>query len=113
VLYDDSATADAWSLVADWKPEQRVEALEAVARDGLRARTAGTLVLDLARELVQIADDGLGRIAQRGETDADERHFLDPLRERIEDGRSLSDLVLEAWRASDGSAPRLLERIRY
>jgi glutamate--cysteine ligase len=113
VLYDDSATADAWSLVADWKPEQRVEALEAVARDGLRARTAGTLVLDLARELVQIADDGLGRIAQRSETDADERHFLDPLRERIEDGRSLSDLVLEAWRASDGSAPRLLERIRY
>ena len=70
-------------------------------------------MLELARDLVRIADDGLGRIAQRGETDADERHFLDPLRERIEDGRSLSDLVLDAWRASGGSGGRLLESIRY
>jgi len=113
VLYDDRATNDAWSLVADWKVEQRVEALEAVAREGLRARTAGVPVLDLARELVQIADAGLARIHERGETDSDERHFLDPLRERIEEGRSLSDWVLDVWRESDGSAKQLLERVRY
>jgi len=113
ILYDDSATAEAWLLVADWGPDQRLEMLEAVARDGLRARAAGTSVLELARELVRIADAGLGRIAQRGETDSDERHFLDPLRERIEDRRSLSAVVLDAWRESDGSSGQLLETIRY
>jgi glutamate--cysteine ligase len=113
VLYDDAATNDAWSLVADWKLDQRVEALGAVAREGLRARTAGTLVNDLARELVIIADEGLRRIAERGETDSDERNFLDPLRERVEEGRSLADLVLAEWRSSGGSAEQLLERVRY
>ena len=113
ILYDDTATADAWSLVADWKLEQRLEALEAVARDGLRARVESGPVLDLARALVEIADAGLQRIAEPGETEPDERSFLDPLRERIEDGRSLSDLVLDEWRTSGGSAERLLERVRY
>lgn len=113
ILYDDIATADAWSLVAGWKLEERIEALEAVARDGLRARVKNGPVLDLARDLVGVADEGLQRIAERGETDSDERSFLDPLRERIEDGRSLSDLVLDEWRASGGSAERLIECIRY
>ena len=113
VLYDDDATAAAWSLVADWTLEQRVDALAAVARDGLRARVAGVPVCELAKDLVGIAEAGLARIAERGETDSDERGFLDPLRQLLEDGRSLSDLVLEDWNASGGSAAQLLERVRY
>jgi glutamate--cysteine ligase len=113
ILYDDGATADAWSLVAKWTLEERVEGLAAVARDGLRARLAGAEALALARDLLEIADDGLRRIAERGETDGDERHFREPLRERVEEGRSLSDIVLQDWRASGGSAERLLERVRY
>lgn len=113
VLYDADATAAAWSLVAGWEIEQRIEALAAVARDGLRARIGGVPVLDLARELVSIASEGLRRIHESGATDGDERHFLDPLVERIEEGCSLSDLVLADWESSGGSPARLLERIRY
>ena len=113
VLYDAESTRDAWALVSDWGIEQRLEALTAVARDGLRARVAGGAVVELARELLQIADTGLRRIQERGETDADERSFLQPLWERVEEGRSLSDLVLEAWRAAGGSRKELLPRVRY
>lgn len=113
VLYDGQSTREAIALVSDWDTEQRLEALSAVARDGLRARVAGEAVVELARELLRIADAGLQRIHERGETESDERSFLQPLWERVEDGRSLSDLVLDAWRAASGSRGELLERFRY
>jgi len=113
VLYDDESTRAAWALVADWSMPRRTEMLSAVARDGLRASVEGEPVLELARELLRIADAGLGRIAQRGEVDADERSFLEPLWERVEAGRSLSDEVLQAWHASDGSHADWLAGVRY
>ena len=113
ILYDPQSTREAWGLVADWKIEQRRAALAAVAREGLRARVAGAPVIELARALLQIADAGLGRIAAREETDVDERGFLDPLWERVEDGRSPSDLVVEAWRSAAGSRHEFVSRVRY
>lgn len=113
LFYDAQAGADAWSLVSGWSLAQRDQALLEVARGGLQASVAGTPVLDLARELVRFSSEGLARIAERGETDADERNFLTPLLEMLEAGQSPSHFVLEAWRGSGGSGQRLLERVRY
>ena len=97
----------------DWTLAEREQALVEVARNGLRARVAGSEVHDLARELVRFSSEGLARIAERGETDADERHFLDPLVQTVESGKSPADFVLDAWRESGGSGERLLQRVRY
>lgn len=114
VLYDDDACAAAWRLVDALTLPER-EALQAdVARFGLAAEVDGRAVIDLARELVEISSEGLRRIALRGETDADERSFLDPLRELLARGKSPGEQILESWRGEwDGDMDRLLQASRY
>ncbi len=114
VLYDDDACAAAWRLVADYSREEREAAQEAVARDGLAARVAGRPVLDLARELVDIASAGLRAIAEPAGSAPDERAFLDPLQEQIALGRSPGEAVLEHWRGEWQASPaRLIDYARY
>ena len=113
ILYDDRALAEAWALVEGWSLAERDAALTAVARDGLRARIAGVAVHELASELVRISSDGLARIAERGEPDADERSFLAPLLETLASGQSPAHALLDVWREVGHSRARLLERVRY
>lgn len=113
VLYDPESLRDAWSLVSGFALEQRERALVDVSREGLRARIGGTPALELARALVDIAEAGLDRIARRGETDGDERHFLEPLRAAIAAGKSPAHELLDVWRSVGEQPARLLERARY
>ena len=49
-----------------------------------------------------------------GESQADERSFLDPLLEHLDRGASPGELVLEAWRNEwRGDPARLIEHVRY
>ncbi len=71
--------------------------IEAVARSGLAAEVAGGPVLDLARELADIATQGLRRIGHAGEVDSDESIYVDPVHEVIARGKSPGQVVLEQW----------------
>jgi len=114
ILYDAESLSAAWSLVGGWGLDVREQALASVARDGLLAEIGGRKVLDLARELVAISAQGLRRIAERGETDRDERHFLEPLESQLELGRSPAQVLVEAWRGEWERDPRrLIEHARY
>ena len=112
LLYDAAACAAAWQLVAGWSLAEREAALPAVARRGLAADVAGRPVLELARELVEISDAGLGRLSD--ESSPDERPFLDALRAQLALGKSPGEVTLERWRGEWGkSADRLIEHTRY
>jgi glutamate--cysteine ligase len=114
VLYDAQACEAAWKLVERWTPRQREELLAEVARRGLASAVAGRPMLEVAREFTAIAADGLRRIAERGDSESDERSFLDPLHEQLERGASPGEVVLEAWREEwRGDARRLIEHARY
>lgn len=114
LLYDDDACAAAAALVADWTRDEREAALEAVARAGLAARIGARPVLGLARRLVEIAGEGLRRIAAPGQLDPDETGFLEPIRAQLELGRSPGEVILERWEGSwNRSAQRLIEYARY
>jgi glutamate--cysteine ligase len=114
VLYDDQAGEAAWKLVGGFTLAQREGLLADVARRGLAAEVGGRRVLDLARELVDISSEGLRRIAAPGETEPDERSFLDPIREHLERGASPAEVMLESWRGEwGGSIDRLIEASRY
>jgi glutamate--cysteine ligase len=114
ILYDDGAREAAWRLVAGWTREEREAAQLDVARNGLSGRIAGHATLDLARELVAIAAEGLRAIGEPAGSDPDERSFIEPLREQIEIGRSPGEVVLERWREGWAAAPdRLIEYARY
>jgi glutamate--cysteine ligase len=114
VLYDAQACEAAWKLVEGWSPEEREALLDEAARRGLASEVAGRPILHTAREFTAIAMEGLRRIAERGESQADERSFLDPLHEHLERGASPGEVVLEAWRNEwRGDLARLIEHVRY
>ena len=114
LLYDEAALEAVWRLLGKVTTTQLDAGQLDVARLGLRAQMAGRPVLDWARELVAIASEGLRRIAERGETDQDERNFLDPLHAQIEIGKSPGEVIAERWRGEWGHRPeRLIEATRY
>jgi glutamate--cysteine ligase len=114
ILYDDSALAAAAELLPDTGAETREAALDAVARRGLSAELGGRSALDLARELLGIASEGLRRIGHAGRVDADERGYLDPIAEQLELGKSPGQVVLDRWEGEwQRSASSLIGYARY
>lgn len=83
---------------------QRVDLMRAVARDGLRASVPGArcTVLELARILVAIAEDGLARQAP------DELGYLDPVRAVVASGRTQADELIELWQCANGDPARVI-----
>ena len=114
LLYDADALDGTLSLLSGVTTEALDVGQRDVARRGLRADMGGHKVLDLARELVKLADGGLARIHEEGFSDADERGFLDPLHEQIEKGKSPGEEVAERWKDEwNGDRQKLIEATRY
>ncbi len=99
LLYDGATLDAAWDLVKDWTTEER-EALRIDASErGLRAEIRGISMLDLARQVVGLAQSGL---AARGRAGAggllpDETHFLNALHEIIDSGQNQADEMLQRF----------------
>ena len=114
ILYDAEACRAAWTLVEKMTPDDREAAQMAVARGGLAAEVGGRPVLDLARELVEIAGSALENIGKRRGIEPDERLFLDPIREQLETGKSPGEMLVERWRSDfDGDSKRLFAFCSY
>ena len=113
ILYDETARAAAANLV-DATQAERAAAMEAVSRRGLAVSYAGQPVLGLARELVEIARNGLERIGHAGPSAPDESAFLDPIFAQLALGKSPGQVVLECWEGEwERSFERLIEYARY
>jgi glutamate--cysteine ligase len=104
LLYDDIARTEATRLTSTLELAQRVGLLGAVARDGLSARVPGTAyqVLDLARALVAIAEDGLARQAP------DELRHLEPIRAIVSSGRTQADELIDLWQRVNGDPAQVI-----
>jgi glutamate--cysteine ligase len=114
LLYDREACAAAWEVVKDWEFDERVEFLEAAAKDGLSARTTRGGAKELSAELVGISSAGLRRIGHAGHGEPDETSFLEPLQAQIASGKSPGELLLEKWEGEwNHSLPRLMDYARY
>lgn len=114
ILYDEAALDATWRLLGKLTTEELDASQLDVAHRGLRAEMGRHHVLDLSKELVAISSEGLKRIAERGETDQDERNFLEPLLAQIEIGKSPGEVIAERWRGEWGhNRDRLIEATRY
>jgi glutamate--cysteine ligase len=109
LLYDGTARSEATALTAGLDFEQRIALWHAVVREGLRARVPGTghRVLDLARDLVRIADDGLSRHTP------DDRYYLGPIRQIVDAGRTQADVLADMWKRAKGAPRPLVEALAY
>ncbi len=113
LLYDDEARAAALALGADWSADEREALLDEVARRGLAAQGPdGRPLLELARELVEVAAAGLRR--QAAESGGDESVFLDAVREQLDLGASPGQILLDHWEGDWARSPRrLIQYARY
>lgn len=115
LLYDREARAGALALARGWSAEERSALLDAVARRGLEAEAAdGRPLVDLATDLVDLAEAGLRRLVREGLSPRDESRFLEPIREQLDLGMSPGQVVRERWEGEWARSPeRLIEYARY
>jgi glutamate--cysteine ligase len=97
LLYDAAALDAACGLVADWTAADHDYLRREVPRRALRTPFRAGTVRDLAREVLTIARGGLQRRARADSCGEDESHFLKPLFDIVEDGRSPAERMLEDY----------------
>lgn len=114
LCYDPQARLAAEALLRAQDPAGRAAALADAPRLGLSARWGQRSLLDLARELLLIAREGLARRVARGEEQPDAALLLEPLARRLERGVSPADELLDAWRETwRGDRRRWVEALRF
>jgi glutamate--cysteine ligase len=112
LLYDKDARDGAASLIADWTEEERQALRDAVPRHGLAAPFRDGTVLDVAREMVSLANQGLKHRALYDADGEDERKLLVPLEQTVEEGRSPAERLLENYDSAwDGDIDRVFDSV--
>jgi len=116
LLYDQSALDAAWDLAKGWDLETRDAMRVAASVDGLAAQTHGVNMLDLAREVVALAEAGLKARARPGAGGLvpDETHFLNALKESLETGQTPADELLARYHGDwQGDLTRIYGEYSY
>ncbi|MEX6508913.1 glutamate--cysteine ligase [Jiella sp. M17.18] len=114
LLYDPATLHAAEALTKDWTFEEVSAMRASVPRDGFRTKFRDGSVLDLARETVKLARQGLVARDRRNEEGNDESFFLAPLEEVVArgttSGEELVRLYEEQW---DRSMERVFKHLTY
>src|SRR5687768_13433051 len=115
LLYSQTALDAAWDRVKHWTIEEREALRHAVPREALAAAVpGGGTVRDLAREIVDIASDGLTARARLNASGDNEGGFLDPLREVVASGMTPADRLLELYRGAwNGDVSRIYSDLSF
>lgn len=91
LLYDEASLAAAWDLVKGWSAEERQALRDEAPKAGLNARIDGRALREVAREVVELSRAGLARRACLDAQGRDETHYLAPVQEIAESGRTLAE----------------------
>jgi glutamate--cysteine ligase len=96
-FYDSDCLQAAWDLVKGWSWDERMQAYLDSHQDALSTRVRRYSLLDLARELLEIAWEGLRRQNQVNDLGDDETIYLKPLKNLLDQGKCPADILLEKW----------------
>ncbi len=102
LIYDSDTLKKVHERVAHLSQKEIIEATEDVARRGMAASLGEESILAVCRDMVKLAADGLQRVGEAWEDPGG--HFLDPLKEVVDVGRSPAEQLIERW---DGTLPSL------
>ncbi|ALN72338.1 glutamate--cysteine ligase [Aureimonas sp. AU20] len=94
LLYDAQALDEAEAITADWSFEEVDRLRSAVPRLGLHAPFRNGTLLDVARRILPLAQDGLERRDRRDAQGRSEAIYLQPLAARVASGRTAADDLL-------------------
>jgi glutamate--cysteine ligase len=96
-FYDSDCLQAAWDLVKGWSWDERMQIYLDSHKDALGARIRRYSLLDLAKELMEIAWEGLRRQNQVNALGEDETIYLKPLKNLLDQGKCPADILLEKW----------------
>ena len=96
-FYDSDCLQAAWDLVKGWSWDERMQAYLDSHENALSTRVRRYSLLDLARELLAIAWEGLRRQNQVNDLGDDETIYLKPLKNLLDQGKCPADILLEKW----------------
>lgn len=113
-LYDPDCLQASWDLVKGWSWDERMELYYDSHRSALAARIRRFSLLDLAKELLQIAWEGLRRQGALNENGEDETIYLKPLKDLLFQGKCPADVLLEKWQGElERDIKKLIEYSAY
>jgi glutamate--cysteine ligase len=107
LLYDPAARAAATALTAKLAFAERQRLADDVPRTGLATRVGSHTVGALAKELVEIAKDGLGRVAPAA------LPLLAPVEAIAASGRTQADRIRALWQQHAGNRPALIRALAH
>ncbi len=116
LMYDQGALDAAWDLAKGLDAETREDMRIQASVHGLAAEAGGHKMMDLAREVVAIAETGLKARAMPGAGGLvlDETHFLNALKDSLETGQVPADELLECYNGSwNGDLSRIYKEFSY
>ncbi len=104
LLYDDTSLDGAKELISTWTAEERQALRDAVPKTGLATPLRNRTVLDVAKDVVGLARDGLRRRAVAGNGSPDETVYLGPLEESLALGRTSAETLLRQYETRWGQS---------
>jgi glutamate--cysteine ligase len=97
LLYDEAALDAAWDLVKDWSAEERQMLRDQVPKQGFKASIRQWSVLNLAKETLKLAEQGLARRRKHDRAGHDETRYLRPIQEFVARGITPAEELLEKF----------------
>ena len=116
ICYNQSSLDAAWDLAKRWDIETRESWRIAASVDGLDAIVNGQKMIDIAKEVVSIAQTGLKARAKVGAQGLlqDESHFLNALSDSLDIGKTPADELLDLYYGEwDKDLNRIFENFCY
>jgi glutamate--cysteine ligase len=97
LLYDQTSLDAAKELIATWTEEERQALRDAVPKTALATPFRNRTVLDIAKDVVGLARDGLKRRAVAGNGAADEAGYIGPIEETLALGYTPAENLLKQY----------------
>ena len=100
LLYDKGVLDQAWELVKDWTQEERAALRAGVPKTALQTPFRSGTVLDVAKQVLALSQEGLKRRNRLSDGDLDERVHLAPIEEGLASGMCPADVLLQRYNGS-------------
>lgn len=97
IMYNNDALLAAWALVKDFSWQERQELRRLVPKYALDTVLNKIKVSDIAKELVNIAEDSLKSMSELNKNAQDESVYLSNLKELLNKNQSPADKILNFW----------------
>jgi glutamate--cysteine ligase len=114
LIYDDVSIDACWEIVKDWTAAERQKLRDDVPRLGFKATIRGRSLLEISKQTLALAEQGLVRRKKLDQNGRDETRYLRPLQEIVARGITPAEELLEKYRGSwKGSVEPIFDEYAY